>query len=155
MPVEAVLGGGLATLPLAPLADVPVAGLPAVIRRMGERLGRGVGPAEAGVLWTATYWLLGLRLPAGRAGRLSQGVRAMLESSTYRATLAEGEARGRAEGRAEEAGRILLRLGSRRFGPPGEGTAAALEGLGDVERIEQLAERVLEAASWEKLLAAD
>jgi hypothetical protein len=144
-PVEAVLAGGLATLPLAPVADVAAAELPAVVRRMDERLRREATPAEAGTLWTAAYLLLGLRHSAEFAGRLLQGVRAMRESSTYQAVLAEG--------RAEEARRFLLRLGTRRFGPPDARARAAVEALGDPERIEQLGDRLFEVDGWGELLA--
>jgi hypothetical protein len=150
-PVEAVLAGGLATLPLAPLADVDAAELPAVVRRMGERFRSEAAPTEAGTLWTATYWLLGLRYSAEFAGQLLHGVRAMIESTTYQATLAEGEAKGR----FEEAKRILLRLGTKRFGPPDARVQAALEAVGNVEGVERLTDRVLDATGWDELLAVN
>lgn len=53
-PVAAVLNGGLGTLPMAPISDVPPEGLPQVIRRIGERLELEAAPDEAGMLWTAT-----------------------------------------------------------------------------------------------------
>ena len=137
-PVEAVLAGGLAILPLAPLAEVEAAELPAVIRRMGERLRSEAVPAEAGTLWTATYWLLRLRYSAEFARQLLRGVRAMIESTTYQATLAEGRAEGEAKGRLEEAKRILLRPGTRRFGPPDTYAQATFGAVGDVERVERL-----------------
>jgi Domain of unknown function (DUF4351) len=74
----------------------------------------------------------------------------MRESSTYQAVLAEG----RAEGRAEGARRVVLRLGTKRFGPPDRQTRAALDTITDVDRIEQLSERVLEVSSWTEILAA-
>jgi hypothetical protein len=132
---------------MAPLADVGEADLPSVIRRMDERLSREATAAEAAMLWTATYWLLGLRVSAEPAGELLRGVRAMLESTTYQATLAEGEARGR----AEEARRFLLRLGTRRFGAPAAEIGAAVEALDDPERIEQSGDCLLEVASGEEL----
>ena len=113
---------------------------------MGERLGREASPAEAATLWTASYWLLGVRLPAEQAGRLLEGVRAMRESTTYQATLQEG--------RAEEARRILLRQGGRKFGPPGAEIRTAVEGIADFDRLERLADRVLGASTWGELLKA-
>ncbi len=81
----------------------------------------------------------------------------MKESVTYQAILAEGEAKGRAEGktegRAEEARSLVLRLGSRRFGAPGPDVEAALAAIGSVDRLEHLAERLLEVESWDELLA--
>lgn len=154
-PVEWLLGGGLATLPLAPLGDLEIERLPDVIRRIGERLRAEASPEEAGTLLAATYWLLGARYPPGVAARMLEGMRAILEqeSWTYQDTLDRGEARGRAEGRAEEARRILLRLGERRFGPPSAAVQATLEDISDLERLERLADRMLEAATWDELLA--
>jgi predicted transposase YdaD len=148
-PVDPILVGGLGTLPLAPLGDVAREALPGVIRRMEERLTREAGPAEAASLWTATYILMGLRYSPEVVSHLLQGVRAMKESATYQAILAEG----RAEGRAEEAKRLLLHLGGKRFGPPSAQTRAALEGIDSVERLEQLTEYLLEVSGWDELLA--
>ena len=70
---------------------------------------------------------------------------------------AEGEARGRAEGeargRAEEARRVLTRLGTRRLGQPDAVTTASLTELNDVERIERMIDRLLDATSWAEVLA--
>ncbi len=69
----------------------------------------------------------------------------MRESVTYMAIVEEG--------RAEEAKKLLILLGRKRFGPPSETTIAALEELTDLDRLEHLSERLLEVSSWEALLA--
>ena len=148
-PVEGLLEGGLSTLPLAPLADLAPATLPEVIRRMEERIEQEAPPEEVGPLWTATYVLMGLRHSAALTAQLLQGVRAMKESVTYQAILEEG----REEGRVEEARAILLRQGQRRFGPPSAAARAALASIPAIERLEALSERLLDAESWEELLA--
>ncbi len=80
----------------------------------------------------------------------------MRESSTYQAILeegmAEGRDRGRAEGRAQEARTLLLRLGTRRFGEPAPDISAAVRSISDVDRLEALTERVLDASDWTDLL---
>jgi len=144
-PVEEVLAGGLATLPLAPLSAVRKAALPGVIRRMAERVRREASPGDAARLWTATYVLMGLRYQEAVITQLLEGVREMRESVTYQAILREG--------REEEARAILLRLGSKRFGPPAETARAALETATGIERLERLSERLLDVESWEELLA--
>ena len=96
---------------------------------------------------------MGLRYPDAMIGELLRGVRAMRESSTYQAFLREGEAVGEARGRASEARAILLRLGSRRFGPPDRRTRVAVQRLADLGRLERLTDRVLDVGSWEDLLA--
>lgn len=160
-PVEDVLNGGLGTLPLAPLADVGVPGLPGVVRRMERRIDAEAAPDEAGMLWVATYLLMGLKYDPATSQRLLKGVRELKESATYQALLEEGASRGRlegrvegrVEGRAEEARSLLLRLGGRRFGPPDARVQAAVAAVGPVEQVEALAERVLETESWDELLA--
>jgi predicted transposase YdaD len=164
-PVEELLTGGLGTLPLAPLAKVEPAALPGVVRRMEERIEREAAPAEAGALWTATYVLMGLRYPRELTATLLRGVRAMKESVTYQAILEEGREvglelgreigreEGREEGRVQEARALLLRLGERRFGPPSAEVQAAVAAVATVERLEALSEQLLDAESWEELLA--
>lgn len=144
-PVEAFLEGGLGTLPLAPLSAVSVEVLPAVITRMQERLRSEVVTAQAATLWTATYILMGLRYPSEFTGRLLQRVLAMEESATYQAIITRGK--------LQEAQKLLLQLGTKRFGPPSAATRAAIEAITEVERLEQLTERLLDASSWDQLLA--
>src|SRR5271157_5289117 len=148
-PADEILAGGLATLPLAPLARVKENELPTVIHAMQERLDREATKNQAETLWTATYLLMGLNYSNELIDRLIAGVQNMKESVTYQKILREG----RAEGRAEEAKRILKRLGSRRFGQPEPLIEAALDAIADLERLEQLSDRVLEVAGWEELLA--
>src|SRR5271157_4029118 len=119
-PADEILAGGLATLPLAPLARVKENELPAVVQAMRQRLDREATRSQAGTLWTATYVLMGLTYSDELVDRLLEGVQSMKESVTYQKILregrAEGRVEGRAEGRAEEARRILRRQGTRRFG---------------------------------------
>jgi predicted transposase YdaD len=149
LPVGPLLAGGLGTLPLAPISDVGRSDLPRVIEQMKRRLRRQERERE---LWATTKILLGLRYPPGLVDVLLRGVIGMRESSTYQAILAEGHAEGRVEGRAEEAQRILLRLGERRFGPPDEATRAVIRAIGDAEKLEGLCDRLPEATSWQELL---
>ena len=148
-PADEILAGGLATLPLAPLARVKENELPTVIRAMQERLDREATRNQAETLWTATYILMGLKYSDELIDRLLEGVQNMKESVTYQKILREG----RAEGRAEEAKRILKRQGSKRFGQPEPLVEAAIDAIADLDRLEQLSDRVLEVTGWEELLA--
>jgi hypothetical protein len=178
-PVEAVLAGPLATLPLAPLTRVSPVELAGILRRIEERVRQEAAPAAAERLRAGTYLLLGLRYPEDMIDDLLRGVGSMAEalkySSTYQKILAEGMAEGRArgeaegrargeaegrargmaegraEGRAEEARRLLLRLGAKRFGQPDARIIAALDRMRDPERLEELAERVVEITGWDDL----
>src|SRR5262249_27026600 len=130
-PEDALLTGGLGTPPLAPLGDIAPAPLPEVPRRIDVRRAAEGPAAEAATLWSSTYILMGLRYPAEFVSRLLQGVSATRESSTYQVIL------------SEEARKRLLRLGTRRFGTPDHCTQTALDGITSVERLEQLADRLL------------
>jgi predicted transposase YdaD len=146
---EEVLAGDLATLPLAPLADVPLGRMPSVIHRMQERIEREAGPEEAGTLWTTTMLLLGLRFKRDTVIGLLKGVGGLKESDTYMMILEEGEARGEARGERK----LLLRQGEKRFGSPDAQVLAILESIDSPERLEQLGLRLLEVESWKELLA--
>jgi hypothetical protein len=75
-----------------------------------------------------------------------------LLTATYRAILAEGVGRGLEQGRLTQARSIVLRLGERRFGAPSAETRVAIERIASVERLEALAERVLDVENWQELL---
>jgi hypothetical protein len=70
----------------------------------------------------------------------------MKESVTYQAILEEGE--------ANEARKMLLLMGSDRFGEPSEKIAAHLDAETDLGRLESLAIRLLHVKTWEELLGA-
>ncbi len=72
----------------------------------------------------------------------------MKESTTYQYILEEGAQKGR----AEEARRMLVILGSKRFGEPDAQTQAALDAITSPQQFEQLAARLLEVESWQELL---
>ena len=55
----------------------------------------------------------------------------------------------------EEARTILLRLGRKNFGPPDARVRAQIAAVEDFDRLDELTDRLLDAASWEELLAPD
>ena len=149
MPVEQILRGRLATLPLAPLTNVARPELPGIIRRMKARVEQEATPAEAREIWSATYILMGLKYAEAFAQQLLRGVQTMKDSTTYQAIIREGEE----QGRLAEAHNLLLRMGNKRFGPPTAAEQAALASIASLEKLEQLAERLLEVENWQELLA--
>lgn len=64
-----------------------------------------------------------------------------------------GSDRGSNRGAIEEARAIVLRLGCMRFGPPDTRTTAAIKAIAELDRIEQLSERLLDVSTWQELLA--
>jgi hypothetical protein len=56
------------------------------------------------------------------------------------------------EGAIAEAQKLLLLLGCKRFGPPGEHMENAVRSITDLDRLEQLHARLSDVAGWETLL---
>jgi hypothetical protein len=129
---------------MAPLGDVQEAELPAVIAQMKQRLDREVTRSEAAVLWSATYIPMGLRYEDALIETLLQGVLAMEGSVTYQKIIRKGK--------AKEARKILLLQGQSRFGEPSPEVVARLEAVTDLNRLEELSVRLLQATSWQELL---
>jgi len=146
---EPLLSGSVSLLPLAPICDVTASELPGIIKEMEKRL---TGRRQAEVVWSATYILLGLRHSRAIATELLRGVRSMKESTTYQAILEEGRSEGRSEGAVTEARKLLRLLGDDAFGVPDARTAAQIERLNDLERLELLLKRARSATSWKDLL---
>ncbi len=78
-------------------------------------------------------------------------VRAMKQSLLDRA-LEKGRLEGRQEGRREELQRVLLRQGSRKFGPPSTEVQSQIHALDDLDHLEALTDRVIDVQSWDELL---
>ena len=80
----------------------------------------------------------------------------MKESSTYQAILEEGRAEGLIKGEARgalvEARKLLRIFGDRAFGAPDAQTAAAIERIDDLARLEALCNQLPSARSWQELL---
>jgi predicted transposase YdaD len=150
--VEQLLTGGVGTLALAPISNVPEREVRNVIRRMKERLGGAKPPRRAADVWAATYVLLGLRYSDALAHALFEEVLGMEQSATYQAIVRRGREEGREAGRAEEARRMLLLQGETKFGPSDAAARAALESIDDLALLEQLAVRFVSAGSWQELL---
>jgi hypothetical protein len=121
-----------------------------VVRPMIERLRQEAAAEQREILVTAAYLLTGLRVSRDITKYLFRGVSGMHESDTYQAILEEGEEKGC----LKEAKKLLLRLGSVRFGAPDETAQATLTGLNNLEQVEELTERVLHVESWQDLIAA-
>jgi len=157
---ESILSSGIGTLPLVPLTNVAEEALPEFVRTMAGRLRTEAQPEEAKSLWTSLYVLMGLRYPEDFVTRLLQGVSDMQESTTYQKILmdgmtegiARGMQRGEALGKVVQAQTIILRQGSKRFGPTDPATRTAIEAIEDLDRLNMLAERLLDVTSWAELL---
>ncbi len=82
------------------------------------------------------------------------GIRGIEESWVYQDIFSKGEAKGEAKGRAEEDRAIILRLGRNKFGQPDETVLIKLAAISDLDRLHSLLDRILDASTWEELLAS-
>lgn len=158
VPVESILNAGDTVVPLAPISNVSKEELPQVIDRMRKRFATITDTSKVGDLWTATKVLMGLRYDTVFTETLLRGVRAMKESVTYQAIVQEGIQKGVEEGfqlgQAKEARQLLVRIGAKRFKmAPSPEQMGELEGMNDIDQLENLAERVLDVSTWTELLA--
>lgn len=71
----------------------------------------------------------------------------------YPAGYAEDYAVGYVQGFFEATQNLLVRLGTKRFGPPSPEVAAMIAEMADLERVACLLARVLDTATWDELLA--
>jgi hypothetical protein len=146
---EDYLNAGIAVVPLAPLTNVSRADLPGVVHRMRQRIDAEPRP-RANTLLTVAYFLMGLRYPDDLVQQLLGGVKDMIESATYRKVLNDGLQEGRILGER----RLLLRVGTKKFGEPDAAIVAALDAIQDADRLEALGLRIIDAdvRGWEDLL---
>ena len=70
------------------------------------------------------------------------------ESSFVRIWLDRGEEKGKAEGKLEGERAIILRLGRKRFGEPDAATLEKLESIQQIERLEEISDRLITATNW-------
>jgi hypothetical protein len=152
-PAEELLAGDLGLVPLAQLGKLPSVmpveeGISGIIDRTLDRLLREAPAEQVKKLLTASFILSGLRLEPEFARQLYRGASAMKESATHLSILDEG----RDMGREEEAKRIILRLGEKRFGPPDESFRAEINAIKDINRLESLVDSIIGVSSWQELL---
>jgi hypothetical protein len=56
---------------------------------------------------------------------------------------------GQIQGRQD----VLLELGSKKLGQPGEDVAATIRSIKDLERLRRMSHRLLDVTNWQDLLA--
>jgi hypothetical protein len=100
---------------------------------------------------------MGLRHSPELIDSVLQGVAAMWEkvyedSSIWQRSMKQAERLGEEKGAVEHARKLLMRLGHAKFGPPSSTHLAAINAIGDLDRLDALGERILTANSWGELL---
>lgn len=99
-------------------------------------------------LTDATVWLLSQRHV--EPGEIATVIKAMATTPFLQTPLVQALLM---DDRITQVRRLLLRLGRKKFGPPSPDQEAAGNEIADLTRLEHLLERLLEANSWQELLA--
>lgn len=152
--VESLLAGGPTTAPLAMLTDEAARDLPSAFTKFADRLRRAdVDVKLAKELYGSTFVLCGMRHQPAHIAEIYRSLSMTLEdSTTYQWILEKGVAQGVAQGRSQEARRLLLAQGRRKFGFVQQ-AETVLQAIDDSERLERMAERIFDASNWDDLLA--
>jgi predicted transposase YdaD len=144
-PMQPLLEGGLGTLPLAVLTDEAAADLRGTVRAVDERARGQTSPAGVGTMRTAMTLLLGMRYDEEViVSVMSELTSLMEESSGYKWIARREQLRG--------VQRFFLQQATNKLGPPDEATRARVEAITDMQRLDELGNRVLTANSWDELL---
>ena len=157
--MDALLGAGPGLAPLSLLTNEAAADLPAAFARFRDRLkGDAVTGNLEKVLISSSFTLCGLRYQDQQIVELYQTMSLTLEdSTTYQWILKKGHAQGVAEGVAQGAihatQALVLRLGAKRFGRATESTEIAVRAITDTDRLQRMTERVIDATTWDEILA--
>lgn len=154
LPVEVLLQGGLATLPLAPLAKFEPSRLPEVMQRIESRLEEATVDQEKD-LRAGIYVLMGMKYQEAFITQIMKGVEKMKESVTYQKIWNDGCLVGEHKGIIEGELKLLIRVGSGRLGTPSEAILSKLDKIDSDRRIEAMADNVLQVETWDELLATD
>jgi hypothetical protein len=156
-PLEEMLTGGLGLLPLATLAAMPgdltrEEALPEILKRIEQRLEREPSSEKLDRLLNWTYKLAGLHFTSEQASAMfwrssTMWSDVLKKSATHQGTLQEG--------RVEGVQNMILRLGTKKFGPPDERAKNLLTGITNLDQLNQIGDSVLTANSWADLFPAE
>lgn len=145
-PLDKLIRGPLGTVPLALLTDEAQPQLPTLIRDIDRRARKETKSARKNAeILTACDLLLGLRYNREQVAQFFQGVRGMRDSSTYQAILEEG--------RVEKARQMIQKVGEKRFGRLAKKDRSALRDVNEIDRLDRIIDRLLDAADWADLLS--
>ena len=145
---ESLLSGPLGLVPLAPVANVAVAEVPNVIRRVEQRLQDDADVATRDRFLTAVGILLQLRYGAVTTQEFLREYPEVRDFAFFKTFRDEGHTLGRIETLQD----AILRMGRKKFGPPLPEQDRAIRANQDGTQLEVLSDRILDVASWNELL---
>ena len=148
-PAEEFLTGGVGLLPMAVIAR-PLAGrtreqsLPMWVDRIAERV-QAEAPQVAADIVLSSFIMASMHVSRDVIQKIYRGVFAMRESVAYDIIMEEGA--------IAHAHKVILRMGSTRFGTPSPEQEAQLRAIENLPRLDRLLSlRLLKVKSWDALL---
>jgi predicted transposase YdaD len=156
VPIETFLNGPAGLLAFAPFARLPGDApredvLPGLLTHVAQRAIQELPEPTAKRVLTAICVLLGMYLPSELRAQLMRDAMPvdLMDSNFVREIFEEGEAKGR----LEDARGTVFRQGRLKFGEPDPGTVAAINVIHDLEQLHRMADAILNAKSWDDVLA--
>jgi len=147
-PVDTFLKGPLGLLPFAPISQIDRADAPRVKSIIQGRLATEATRSQRDVLRAALVQLLALRYDKQEIAFWSDMMATLDISKTDLAEMF------REEGRLEKTRADLIRFAKKKFkAPPPPETQSVLLGITDVQRLDDLMDRILDVDNWQELLA--
>jgi predicted transposase YdaD len=151
IPAQQFLQGPTALVPLALIADVKRADLTKTAHDLFTRLQALPERAFADQLLALAFALCGLRYDKMTIQELMYDVEKMKEVTAFNIMHEKGMEKGEVLGELKHARSMLLRLGSRKFGPPNAELQTKIAAISDLPKLEELTELVLSANTWYEL----
>jgi hypothetical protein len=137
MSAESLMAGGLGAAPLALLTDDAAPRLAEMVSRFADRVDREApAPADASLLLSCAFILLGLRYDKAVGRALYEGVQKMRESSTYQAILEERREEGLTKGMVLGRQEALLAVLHERFPVVPPEVEARIRASTDLDRLQ-------------------
>jgi predicted transposase YdaD len=152
IPWEEWLKGPTSMLPFALLGQYPDEKVGEVVSRIAKRIHEDVSAADEIKLRTLALLLIGVRFPPEVIAKMFPDLSQLRESSTYKMIRDEGRVEGLEVGRTEQAFKMLLKAGGRRFGEASSEVRTDLAQIHDATILELLFERHWDVESWDALL---
>lgn len=138
------MSGPLGLVPLAPVANVAVAEVPNVIRRVEQRLQDDADVPTRDRFLTAVGILLQLRYGAVTTQEFLREYPEVRDFAFFKTF--------RDEERIKTLQNSIVRMGRKKFGPPLPEQDQTIRAIQDDARLETLSDRILDVASWDELL---
>jgi hypothetical protein len=146
-PVSTFLDGPLGLVPFAPIAQIDPTDLHRIKSIVGQRLISEATPSQSRTLRTAVVELLALRYDDTEIGIWEDLMATLDITATPLIKRLQNEAK------LQQSRAALIRIGRKKFGvPPPAEAEATIAAATDLDRLDELMDRVLDVKNWNELM---